>query len=297
MTNLSKSLEFSLIIPTRFRATSINKVFEDLQAQDASFEVVLFNDGACPDTQTLCQKEWGFPLTYLESKDHTNSCMSRNACIDKSRGDWLVFLDDDVRIAPKFLLQVKETCKRHAIYSCCVKTPNNPPSTSIFRTWLESSFTGRIYPCLGYFVGGFARKLKKEMNCQHLPGAMMVFKRSLVGPVRFDEWIGEGTGYLDDADFSHSVMKQSRVSGRFVPSFELDHLQAPSGGNRNNDPKRWFYYYQAHKIYYFKKHFGWKYLPALAIGVIETLLRSLKTRTNLLPTYLRACLYGAKQKV
>ena len=124
----------------------------------------------------------------------------------------------------------------------------------------------------------------------------MVFKRSLVGPVRFDEWIGEGTGYLDDADFSHSVMKHSHVNGRFVPKFELDHLQAPSGGNRDHDPKRWFYYYQAHKIYYFKKHFGWKFIPAIFVGFLEALLRSLKGRVNLLPTYLRACLYGAKQK-
>ncbi len=120
----------------------------------------------------------------------------------------------------------------------------------------------------------------------------MIFKHTLVKNIRFDEWIGEGTGYLDDTDFTHAVRNTHRTDPTFIPSYTMMHLQASSGGNREHNPSRWFFYYQAHKIYFFRKYY-WYTLPlVLIISAIEAILRSFQKKSNLLPTYVRATFSG-----
>ncbi len=281
------STRFSIIIPTKQRPRDVELLFEDLQKQTETFEVILFNDGADADTRQVAQKEWNFSLTYLESEVSLNSAKSRNACLDKATGDWLVFLDDDVRVDASFLNNVREASYRYDIFSCQVLTPNASRKFKPFTVLLERVAFGRYFPW-GIFVGGFHRARRKPTRVTHLPGAMMVYRASLVGDIRLDPWIGEGTGYLDDADFSVHVMRSSGASAWYVPSFSLDHLQTPSGGNRAHDPVRWYYYYQLHKVYFFQKyHPRMKLVVALVTGV-ECLLRCIATRRFLIPSYVKA---------
>ena len=97
---------YSFIIPTLNRTQDVGRLLGDITdltiEPDDSFEVVLFNDGNNAETAKLVLNWSGFPIQYLHSEERVNSCISRNRCIEKALGDWLIFLDDDVRLKPDF---------------------------------------------------------------------------------------------------------------------------------------------------------------------------------------------------
>ncbi|MBT5808370.1 glycosyltransferase family 2 protein [Candidatus Uhrbacteria bacterium] len=288
---------FSLIIPTKRRPNEIRDVLTNLRDQTETFEVVLFNDERDEETETIVNLDWPFEIKYLYSEQNSNSCRSRNACLEKATGDWIVFLDDDLVIEPNFLTWVNE---QSLTYDCftpqIILPPNKTKTRGWFKQFTQSHWTGKTLKWLGFFVAGFDQKITKPIPVEHMVGATMIFKHSLVKDVRFDEWIGEGTGYLDDTDFTHSVRARHNTQPYLLPGYTMMHLQASSGGNREHDPKRWFYYYQAHKIYFFRKHIPIALPSVVLISAVEATLRSFQKRSNLLSTYVRATIAGLSQK-
>ncbi len=291
-----KTYEFSLIIPTRNRPKEIADVFADLDKQNATFEVILFNDGENEEVKKIAEQTWSFDVVYLSAVDSQNGCYNRNRCLEKARGAWIVFLDDDLRIEPYFLDWVRETGLRYASFTPRIILP--PEKTKVpgpFKRLSQFFWTGKTIPFAGFFVAGFDQERLKTIAVDHMVGATMIFRSDLVKDVRWDEWIGEGTGYLDDSDFTHKVRMRHGVQHYFVPTYTMMHLQAGSGGYREHDVKRWFYYYQAHKIYFIKQHYV-RFTPLVVlVSFIEAVLRSFQKKTNLLPVYAKATRTGLSQ--
>lgn len=257
--------------------------------ESLSFEVVIFNDGKDRVTEQLCKIKRSYPIKYLFSEKRVNSSASRNFCLKEIGGEWVIFLDDDVRIKKDFLKEVDKASKRYKAFSFRLELPNKKTRPGFINTSLELFRPGAICPFLGHFVGGFDRKFKRAMVVDHLPGANMVFQKKLLDGIFFDEKIGEGTGYLDDADFSYTVKTKNRVSLWCVSSYSIIHLQTPAGGNRQLDRVEWFYYYQNHKFHFFRKHFSLVYKPFIIFfNFIETSLRSFAYRKNLIPIFFKA---------
>jgi glycosyltransferase involved in cell wall biosynthesis len=291
----------SIIIPTRFRSEALKNVLLDIAAQtidQQTIEVLIFNDGNDAETTQLVKQPWPFRLQYFYSSEKTNSCRSRNVCLDHAQGEWIIFLDDDVRFEKTFLTWVQQQSKTYSLFSCRItKPPHNQKKRGVIKFLSQMFLRGKTLPLLGFSIEGYEDKLKHPIHVDHLVGAVMVVKHDLVRTIRFDEWIGEGTGFLDDLEFIKKIRLTHHIPAWYISSFDVLHLQAPSGGNREHDHKRWFYYYQAHKIYFFRKYFH-SYLPTiLIISFIEALLRSIQKRTNLIPTYVRATQYGLAQTI
>lgn len=283
----------SIIIPTRKRPGCAESLLSDLSKQTEDFEVILFNDEQDPETEKLAKQEWPFPVKYLYSQSRSNSCVSRNLCLKEAAGKYIIFLDDDVRVSQDFLNQVLQTFQKFDIFSFVIHEPSRP-QRRVFKKLLETLWPGKVFPLFGYFTGGFNYARSAAAWVHHLPGAMMAYKAELCKEVRFDEKIGEGTGYLDDADFSFSVCQKTGAKAWFVPNFKITHLKVPSGGNRQLDPGEWYYHYQLHKLYFFKKHFP-GFMPAvLFFSFGECLARSIFTKKNLVGKYFSAYKYAKK---
>ncbi|MCX6715026.1 MAG: glycosyltransferase family 2 protein [Candidatus Uhrbacteria bacterium] len=291
---------FSIIIPTKRRPKELEDVLKDFAAQHMDpnlFEVLIFNDEHDLATERLAQKAWPFRVQYFFSDEKTNSCRSRNICLDHAEGEWIVFLDDDVRFDKTFLTWAKEQSNIFSFFTPrIIKPPEKTTKAGIVKLATQTLWLGRTMPLFGFFIAGFDLLKSKPTRTDHLPGIMIV-KHALVKTVRFDEWIGEGTGYLDDTDFSHTVQTKNKIVPYFLSTFTILHLQASSGGNREHDVKRWYYYYQAHKVYFFRKHFPFTTPCVLLWSFIECCLRCAQKRTNLLPTYVRATRDGLAQAV
>lgn len=286
-------IKYSFIIPTFNRADDLTNLLTDLDRvagrSGADFEVCAFNDGRNLTTEKLLQQNRTYPIRYLFSENRAHSCKSRNACLREVQGEWVIFLDDDVRLREDLLEQVEKYSNRYQAFSFGLELPNRKDRPLPMNLLLERIIPGRVLPLFGHFVGGFDRYYDHDVQVDHLPGANMIFKRSLLRGIFFDEDIGTGTGYLDDADFSHTVKKQNGVELWYIPSYSIIHLQTPAGGNRQLDRGEWFYYYQNHKFKFFAKHFASFYRPFIIFfNFLEAVIRSIIYRKNLMPTFFRA---------
>jgi glycosyltransferase involved in cell wall biosynthesis len=104
----------SVIIPTLNEEKFLPKLLGDLTKQKEKDFDVLVTDGYSKDKTKDCVKsfETGLKLNFFSTK-LKNVAAQRNHGAQKAEGDYLVFLDADVRIAPSFLYKVKKNINKN----------------------------------------------------------------------------------------------------------------------------------------------------------------------------------------
>lgn len=109
---------FSVIIPTRNRATLLPKLLDSLERQTYSvqrFEVIVVDndpdDAQTKKVVTDRQKTWQH-LVYVNELQRGAS-PARNAGCQQARFPYLIFIDDDVTIKATFLKGYAEAWQRH----------------------------------------------------------------------------------------------------------------------------------------------------------------------------------------
>lgn len=101
-------MQASVIIPTFNRQTYLRGTLRTLEAQAfsrESFEVIVVDDGSTDSTKEVCKKARPFELRYLHQKNQGDAA-ARNAGVAESRGEILVFLDDDILLHPEYLVEL-----------------------------------------------------------------------------------------------------------------------------------------------------------------------------------------------
>ena len=111
----------SVIIPTRDRATLLERALRALAAQTApagTFEVCVAVNGSVDGTQAMLDRlrtPYELRVVHVPSPGRAGAC---NAAIAQARGAVLIILDDDMRPAPAF---VERHLQHHAgDVRCCV---------------------------------------------------------------------------------------------------------------------------------------------------------------------------------
>ncbi len=97
-------MQVSVIIPTYNGAKKILNLLHSLEKQTfKEFEVIVVIDGSTDETKTiLAEKQFNFPLKviYQANKGRAGA---RNTGVKNASADWLVFVDDDMRLEPNTL--------------------------------------------------------------------------------------------------------------------------------------------------------------------------------------------------
>lgn len=92
----------SCLIPTFDRLRELSTILDCLQSQDmnrADFEVIVVDDGSNPLVANLCRKyESAITVIYLSISQRHSVGSLRNAALAVSRGEILLFLDDDTQL-------------------------------------------------------------------------------------------------------------------------------------------------------------------------------------------------------
>ena len=100
----------SVVTPTLRRPREVQELLENLACQTRPPLEVLLVDGAPAEERATEERAAGlagvlpFPCRYLRSAKGT--AVQRNAGIARARGDFIAFLDDDVRLEPDFLERI-----------------------------------------------------------------------------------------------------------------------------------------------------------------------------------------------
>lgn len=157
---------------------------------------------------------------------------ARNRGLRESSGSILLFLDDDVRLAPGCL------AAHVAAYA-------DPRVGGVGGRILEARHLPNAAPTVNRLdLGGRVRTNlsgERPVPLDTLKGANMSFRRSAILEASgFDAGFG-GTAFLEDADASTRVAARG-WDLRFVPEAAVTHLASPRGGVRQTHPieaERW----------------------------------------------------------
>ncbi|CAN5653979.1 hypothetical protein BH09MYX1_BH09MYX1_55270 [soil metagenome] len=100
-------MKATVVIPTYNRASRLRELLSCLvhQDQETLAQVVVCDDGSPDDTRAVANAfEGKLPLVYRHQEDRGfRAGQARNMGISEARGDIIMFVDDDVLVAPDFV--------------------------------------------------------------------------------------------------------------------------------------------------------------------------------------------------
>ena len=104
------TVSVSVIIPTYNRKDSLLRTLESLARQTypaERFEVIVVDDGGTDGTESITEQDFPFTLRYLR-QENQGATAARNCGALQSSGEFLVFVDDDIRLQPETLKHLFE---------------------------------------------------------------------------------------------------------------------------------------------------------------------------------------------
>ena len=226
----------SFIIATRNRPELLLDTVQSLLGQTVLPAELCIVDSserapAREEIEDLCQAA-GVTLDYVHPAAR-GLTRQRNVGIDRTTGDPVFFVDDDVRMEPDVHEQVLAEYERRGPELGGVRaTPLHPPTTSApLRLWRRvfgmggwwEEASGKVRP------GFFAETVTDSAGVREVEafgGWFMSFRREVFQHERFDENLS-GYAFKEDADFSYRVVKRGYVLLQ-TPSARVEHLKTSS---------------------------------------------------------------------
>ena len=95
----------SVIVPVYNIKEYLERCVDSILAQTfRDFEVILVNDGSADVSLPICQMYAGVdPRIQVMDQENSGVSATRNAAIDRARGEFLQFVDADDRVEPSLL--------------------------------------------------------------------------------------------------------------------------------------------------------------------------------------------------
>jgi glycosyltransferase involved in cell wall biosynthesis len=218
---MKKELLLSIIICTYRRADAVTALLESLASQlYTNFETIIV-DGSGEDdsvrravTAFIQNNSSLFSIQIIQSP--AGLTRQRNQGLRYSQGDVICFFDDDVTFGLEFLAHVVEIFSQSSLGDVGGITgydTNNYPTALTFR-WKLRRILGLIPSLvpgdidhLGRAVPlSFIPRFQGYRTVKWLPGCCMIYRRSAIANLQFDESLPTYAG--EDRDFSIKVAEQ-----------------------------------------------------------------------------------------
>jgi GT2 family glycosyltransferase len=222
------------IIPTRNRPDSLLRTVRNLLGQTVLPRELCIVDSsdvtpAREEIERLCS-DAGVALEYVHPAP-AGLTVQRNVGIDRTTGDPVFLIDDDVAMERNVHEEILAEYDRWGPELGGVRgapiRPQRPSKLTIaWRRffgmggwWPEAS--GRMRA--SFFVEGVSAS-RDVRRLEYLTGWFMSYKREVFEHERFDEKLG-GYAFNEDIDFSYRVAKRGYVLVQ-TPSARIDHLKS-----------------------------------------------------------------------
>ena len=260
----------TVVIPTRDRIDLLRKCIDSLigitripAGVELSISVV-DNGSVDHDTLNYLEQFERAGHTVLRCPDAFNFSRINNLAAERARGDFLLFLNNDIEIVePDWLLSMLELMKWSDVGAVGAKLLY-PESGLVQHGGVIVGFNGaaahdhQFYPERqdGHWSPGHLHTLLTIRECSALTAACMLVRRSAFNMVDgFDEKYAVGFG---DTDLCLRLKKNGWRS-LFTPYARLVHHESASRGHSNSDPhpedtrlfkRRWRAFIKAGDPYY-----------------------------------------------
>lgn len=222
----------SVVICTKDRPEDLRVTLESIGRQTRPADEILIVDASSDERVKSCvaawRKESGFEkILYFSSTPGLTR--QRNIGVEKSQGDVVCFLDDDVVLEPEYFKEVQHTFEDPAVYGVSgldVNASLGGPAGRLFRRLFmlpRMDGSGRMqasgFPAWCTFPKG-------KIHVEILRGHNMSYRREVLERLKFNEDL-EGYGLMEDAEFSYRASRHRLMV--MVPTARLLHKKSPAG--------------------------------------------------------------------
>lgn len=201
-------LPISVIICTYNRAHLLRRTLHSLTHQTISndrFEVIVVDDGSQDDTAKVCEMmRYELPnLKYISAGSKISYASARNMGIETSKGDYLLFTDDDCIPAEDWVERTVDALGKVPIVAGAIASI----ATNYFKLCHNIA---QFHP---FMLG------RRAGQVEFISGANMAFRRSILEELK---GFKKGMGYAEDMDF---ILRARAMGYRifFVPDTIVVH--------------------------------------------------------------------------
>jgi glycosyltransferase involved in cell wall biosynthesis len=233
----------SIVTPTLNRPAEVAELLENLSRQShLPFELVLVDGAPASETRTeqVVTERCGtlpYALNYIRHGGGT--AIQRNVGIDAAQGDFIAFIDDDIRLEPDYFERILEVfrqdvAKKVGGIAGYIANQHLDPQKSIHWRWyrrlnLYTTYEpGRYDYQTGYPINRYLRPPHETLvEIDFMGSNCGVWRREVIDSgLRFDPFF-YGYGVLEDAHFALRARRQWTLleCGRA----RCLHLHSPSG--------------------------------------------------------------------
>ncbi len=206
--------KFSVIVTTYNRERLLAACLDSLLHQDyprAGYEIVVVDDGSRDGTAKLARSLDGIRYLY---QDNSGWAAARNLGIAHSRGEVLVFIDDDCLAAPHWLRRYEEAYARHPEVGGVAGRVTCGPETNLAG---KIRFQGHvaIFDELNAPLGASYDTAGYVTFCY---GANRSYRRHVLSDIGFDPELR----YFEDNDLDLRLRERG-ISIFYDPKIEVQH--------------------------------------------------------------------------
>jgi GT2 family glycosyltransferase len=206
--------DFAFVVATKDRPSNLASLLGSLEIQTLFPAEVVVVDGGAASVADLCRALRPFPVRHIRCLPPSSS-RQRNAGVEAAGPGiaFVGFLDDDVLLDRRALEEMAAfwTAAPADVGGAAFNMSNHP--TLRAARWKSLPFVGQagIYNRKPGAVlkSGFQTMIgtvTETIRTDWLPSGAVVWRREVLGWVRFDEWFSD-YGYLEDVDFSYRAGK------------------------------------------------------------------------------------------
>lgn len=257
----------SVIIPSYNRDLVLCETIEQVLAQTYDgFELIIVDQSESHNlatSQYLSENANRFTYFHLDKPSLPGA---RNFGVHQSKGEIVLFLDDDVLIDSSFIeshVQNFKDPRIGGVSGAVIERDQQPITTNDVG---KITFWGRV-------VGNKHSTVRTQI--QWASGGNSSFRRKLILEAGgFDENFG-GNAIFEDVDFSFRLRKLG-YQIIFDPDAKIIHLAENSGGckTRTKDESNYYYWFIRNKTVFFVKNMEWYKFPLLIITNFGRVIKS-----------------------
>lgn len=257
-------INLSIVIPTYKRKKFVMNLLNSLKNKvSTSTEVIIVEKGQNNSKQYfLIAKKNNLTLRYFNKNVHTSE--AKNIGIIQSKGNYVVFFDDDVIIKASPELYLKKFKAEN------IAAINGRVPTIGHKDEPNNKEVGRV-TFWGEFTDGYTSKIPQEIET--VIGCNVCWRKSALQEINgFDEnfsWFA----LREEADLSFRARKAG-YKILFDPEVEVLHVRAESGGTRKTEGRiQWYFDFFSNETYFFLKHWPFWSVPLIILTRYEWAFR------------------------
>lgn len=258
-------LKISAVIPTKNRQADLRLAVESILAQlRPPDELIIIDQSDTTQSQVmvegLCAGHQGMRLIYVYDRSVTGLVDAKRVGVERSSGDIISFLEDDVVLEPEYFEGVEWAFVSRPDCLGCGGVITNPPRSSGVYVALQRIFLRGIFddPRLDAFAEA-ERRPDTLVPCAVVSGGVSSWRRSVFETVRFD--VANGFHFFEDMEFATRVVRALGPHLYINPRARLAHYGSPVNRERNGRRQQ---RKMAEALVFYRKRRDW---PGAASGM------------------------------